>query len=157
MEQTTLLEDVINPEPELASTGQRFVNYLIDILVFYGVIIIFGMLAGAGLAASDKFSEGATEEDVQSAFLGGVFLIYAFVFGFLFLYYTLLEGSKGKTLGKMVTKTRVIREDGEPMTYGKAFLRTLCRMVPFEPLSIFFGMQMWHDKWTGTVVVKDNK
>jgi uncharacterized RDD family membrane protein YckC len=146
----------MHPEPELASTGQRFANYLIDILVFYAVIFVFGIVAGVALVNSDSLSQGATDEDVQAA-MGGIFLLYAFVFAFLFLYYTLLEGSKGKTLGKMVTKTRVVREDGEPMTYGKAFLRTLCRLVPFEALSIFFGAQMWHDKWTGTVVVKDNK
>ncbi len=55
----------------------------------------------------------------------------------------------------MITKTKVIREDGEPMTFGKAFLRTLCRLVPFEFISAFLGQKMWHDQWTSTITVKD--
>jgi uncharacterized RDD family membrane protein YckC len=71
------------------------------------------------------------------------------------LYYGLLEGiSKGKTLGKLITGTRAVREDGTPISFGDAFKRTLCRIIPFEPFSAF-GYKPWHDSITNTIVIKE--
>lgn len=155
MDQNNVLNEFSQPSYDNASIGQRLANYIIDAIVFYFFIFLFSIIAGVSLAASGAVDEMSTEAEVQSA-MGGIFLLYLVVFAVLFAYYTLLEGSKGKTIGKMVTKTRVIRDDGEPMTHGKAFLRTLCRLVPFEFISVFFGNgTMWHDSWTGTRVVKD--
>jgi uncharacterized RDD family membrane protein YckC len=115
-------------------------------------MFVFGIFLGVAFTSSIDLETGE-----PTAAIGGVMLLYLVSFGVIFAYYTFLEGSsKGKTIGKMITKTKVIREDGEPMTFGKAFLRTLCRLVPFEFISAFFaGGQMWHDSWTGTRVVKD--
>ena len=78
------------------------------------------------------------------------------------LYFTLLTGEGGQTLGKMLLGIRVRRVDGSPVGYGGALLRTLGYLV-----SIFFGSflgflwalwdknnQTWHDKIAGTIVVK---
>jgi uncharacterized RDD family membrane protein YckC len=148
-QQTNVLHEFHEPAYEFASTGQRFLNYLIDVIVFYILMLIVGFIVGAAFASS--ISDG----EVEGA-IGFAVLTYLFVFVIFFAYYTFLEGSKGKTLGKMITKTKVIREDGQPMTYGKALLRTLCRLVPFEFISAFLGQKMWHDQWTGTITVKDN-
>ncbi len=49
--------------------------------------------------------------------------------------YTLLEGAaKGKTLGKLITGTRALKIDGSNLTWKDAFLRSLCRIVPFEAI-----------------------
>lgn len=155
MEENNILNEFNEPSYEPASTGQRFLNYLIDVIIFYVFIFIISIVAGVSLAASGAVTEGSSEEEVQSA-MGGIGLLYLITFGIFFLYYSLFEGTKGKTIGKMVTRTKVIRDDGQPMTFGKAFLRTLCRLVPFEFISAFIsGGQMWHDSWTGTRVVKD--
>lgn len=143
-----MLNDFNEPSYEPASTGQRFVNYLIDVIIFYVVIIVFSFIFGLAFASSIE-----SESDLETG--SSILIIYLVVFAVFFAYYTFLEGSKGKTIGKMVSKTRVVCEDGSPMTYGKAFLRTLCRMVPFEFISAFTGTQMWHDSWTKTKVVKD--
>ena len=146
MEQTNLLNEFSEPTFEYASAGQRFVNYLIDLIIFYVLMFIVGIFIGiaavAGLASIESVAV--------------TILTYVFAIAFYLLYYTLLEGSKGKTLGKLVSKTKVVTEDGTPMTYNKAFVRSLSRLVPFEPLSVFFGLKMWHDQWTNTMVVKDN-
>jgi uncharacterized RDD family membrane protein YckC len=146
MEQTNLLNEFSEPTFEYASAGQRFVNYLIDLIIFYVLMFIVGIFIGiaavAGLASIESVAV--------------TILTYVFAIAFFLLYYTLLEGSKGKTLGKLVSKTKVVTEDGTPMTYSKAFVRSLSRLVPFEPLSVFFGLKMWHDQWTNTMVIKDN-
>jgi uncharacterized RDD family membrane protein YckC len=146
MEQTNLLNEFSEPTFEYASAGQRFVNYLIDIIIFYVLMFIVGIFIGIAAVAGVASTESITI----------TILTYVFAIAFFLLYYTLLEGSKGKTLGKLVSKTKVVTEDGTPMTYNKAFVRSLSRLVPFEPLSVFFGVKMWHDQWTNTMVVKDN-
>lgn len=146
-QQTNILQDFNEPEYEFASTGQRFLNYIIDLIAFYLLITIIFVIIGVFYASS-----GETLEEESGGFIAVTYLIS---FTVLFVYYTLLEGSKGKTLGKLITKTKVVREDGEPMTYGKAFMRTLCRIIPFEFISAFTGTKMWHDSWTNTMTVKD--
>ena len=70
------------------------------------------------------------------------------------IYYTLCEKLfRGQTIGKLITGTRAIRTDGSDLTLRNAFLRTLSRLVPFEPFSTFGG-RPWHDTWTDTMVVK---
>lgn len=147
-QQTNVLHEFHEPAYEFASTGQRLLNYVIDLIVFYILAALIGFFVGAAFATS--ISDGET-----SGAIGFITITYLLVFVIFFVYYTFLEGSKGKTLGKMITKTKVIREDGEPMTFGKALLRTLCRLVPFEFISAFLGQKMWHDQWTGTITVKD--
>jgi uncharacterized RDD family membrane protein YckC len=70
------------------------------------------------------------------------------------VYYTICEkGFKGYTLGKLVTGTRVIREDGDELTIKDALLRSLSRLVPLEIFSAFGGYP-WHDSWTKTRVIR---
>lgn len=146
MEQTNLLNEFSEPTFEYASAGQRFVNYIIDLIIFYVLMFIVGIFIGIAAVAGVASTES----------IAITILTYVFAIAFFLLYYTLLEGSKGKTLGKLVSKTKVVTEDGTPMTYSKAFVRSLSRLVPFEPLSVFFGLKMWHDQWTNTMVIKDN-
>ena len=141
--QNNLLNEFTEPSFQYASAGQRFLNCIIDVIAFYIVMMILGVILG--LAAF------ATSETGGRMSGGGIQLF------FLFLYFAviILEGSNGKTLGKLITKTKVVTEAGEPISYGKAFIRTLIRFVPFEFLSGFSGTTMWHDQWTKTMLVKD--
>jgi uncharacterized RDD family membrane protein YckC len=132
----------------MATVGQRLANYIIDAIAFYILLMIIMFIGGSALAGNIEAGDGS---GIASILIG----TYAITFAVIFGYYTLLEGSKGKTLGKLVTKTKVVTQSGEAMTYGKAFLRTLCRLVPFEFISVFLGQKMWHDEWTKTMVVKD--
>lgn len=148
-QQTNVLQDFHEPVHEFATIGQRFLNFIIDVVSFFVIMMILGFFLGIAFMTSiqndpDKGSGGL----IQLLFL----LLY---FGTIVLYYTLLEGSKGKTLGKLITKTKTVQIDGSPIGYQKAFLRSICRFVPFEFISILFGKMMWHDQWTYTMVVKD--
>lgn len=123
-----------------ASKGKRLANYLIDFVVFYAIIFVIAIIA-PGIVVSDG-------EASLAYYLIAIIVIVG--------YYTVLEGSTGKSLGKMVTGTKVVTENGNKITYKDAFMRSLSRLVPFEALSIFFGAGMWHDRWTETQVVEAN-
>jgi uncharacterized RDD family membrane protein YckC len=44
-------------------------------------------------------------------------------------YFTYMEGSSGQTLGKRLLRIKVVKENGKPLTYVDAFVRTLLRIV----------------------------
>jgi uncharacterized RDD family membrane protein YckC len=69
-----------------------------------------------------------------------------------FLYYTFFEGIWARTPGKWVFGTVVVTEDGSKPGFGTILIRTLCRLIPFEPFS-FFGETGWHDGMSDTRVV----
>ncbi len=147
-EQTNVLSDFTEPQFKFASTGQRLLNFIVDTVAFYVLNFLLGLITGL-LAFAVRF-------DGDSYPGGSIQLLFLFAFiASYFLYYTLLEGTKGKTLGKLLTKTKAIQVDGSPLGYKKAFLRTLCRLIPFEFFSVFFGGLMWHDSLTYTMTVQD--
>lgn len=147
--ENNLLEEFSEKTYVYASAGQRFLNFVIDLIAIYMLMAILGVLMGIITALTGNVN----------GFGGGGLtqLIFLFLyFSVFFLYYTLLEGTKGKSLGKLITKTRVLSIEGERITYGKAFVRTLIRFLPFEFISGFSGTTMWHDQWTYTMLIKDN-
>jgi len=146
-------EEIFNYEQ--ASTGQRFLNYLIDILFMqYGLSYLTGMVVArlvyaiSPQMAYDLFVVRQDSIDL----IGALYLVG--ILNYL-LYYTICEKAfKGKTLGKLITGTKAVRENGEELTFTDALLRSLSRMVPFEPFSIWIGEGLWHDRWTKTMVIR---
>ncbi|HEU0064362.1 MAG TPA: RDD family protein [Flavisolibacter sp.] len=136
-----------------ASTGQRFLNLLLDTLVLrYLFAYPFGIALGYLLLL-------LSAESVLNALAlrsGMEYYFFLYLLGSLMyiIYYTFCEKVfRGYTLGKLITGTRAIRNDGKELTFKDALLRSLCRVVPFEAFS-GFAVIPWHDRWTGTVVVK---
>lgn len=143
------------PEFEYATQGQRFVNYLVDQLFMNYVIgiateemirqliVLIDPGYYSGLATSNSMSIA------QAILVGFLISIVNYV-----LYYTLCEKNfRGYTLGKLISGTRAVRQDGGELTFRDALLRSLVRLIPFEPLSGFSTLT-WHDRWTDTMVIK---
>ena len=136
-----------------ASRGQRFLNLLIDwALLRFGL----GYLTSPALL---KMLLAISPDTAYSLFgpgrgVGEILLVSYLWFSIHYLvYYTFCEKVfRGYTLGKLITGTRAIREDGQELSFKDAFLRSLSRVVPFEPFS-GFGFP-WHDRWTNTRVIK---
>jgi uncharacterized RDD family membrane protein YckC len=127
------------------SLGKRFLNLLIDIIGIYFLILLLGFLLGFVSAFAVTVNQDKNNYLLQ--------LCISYLCNLL--YYTLFEGfTKGRSLGKFITGTVAIKIDGSTITWKDAFLRSLCRIVPFESLSVFFDYAPWHDKWTKTTVVK---
>lgn len=126
-----------------AERWRRFVNLLIDYVGFLALSFVLGIVLGlaGGPAAVQKL------QGTGIKYLTGIFL--------MLIYYVPLEGMFGRTLGKLVTGTKVVDENGNPPTWGKAFGRTLCRFIPFEAFSFFKSdARGWHDSISRTYVVK---
>ncbi len=137
-----------------ATQGQRFLNWLIDnILMRFGLAYLTGTAVGLiiGMIAPDFFANIAYSDSAFSPlWLIGILIAYLNYI----IYYTLCEKLfKGYTLGKLITGSRAIRQDGGELTFRNALLRSLSRCVPFEVFSGFSTLT-WHDSWTDTMVVK---
>ena len=147
MENTILDQSLDEAERDLtpASAGKRFLNYLIDILAYYVTIIVFVM--GSMFSGNENIAEEAASETWSAQ---------AIALLLLFAYYTIMEAAcGGKTVGKFLTRTRAVRDDGSPLGWDKAALRSLCRFIPFDAFSLLGGGRGWHDSTPGTVVVND--
>lgn len=136
-----------------ASQGQRFLNWLIDNLFMrFALTVLTGRLVGEMIVRffPDFAYRIAYEENTIDVFL----VNYLFGFFNYLIYYTICEKAfRGYTLGKLVTGTRAICDNGQELTFKHAILRSLCRLVPFEAFS-GFADRPWHDSWTKTSVVK---
>jgi uncharacterized RDD family membrane protein YckC len=123
-----------------ASKGKRLGNFLIDNVV---------MSVASGIAGAVLALGGSAE------FLLNPLLSYGFGLLVHCGYYLVTEGTSGRTVGKLLTGTKVVTEDGGRPAFGAILLRSLIRLIPFEPFS-FLGPQLtgWHDRWSNTRVVE---
>ena len=128
-------------------------GYIVDQIVLFILSSMAGFVVGIVLAAAAG-GELTVETQARAQ-------IFGFFVGMLvtLAYYVIMEATTGKTIGKMVTKTRVVNASGGKASFGQVFGRTLCRFIPFEFISFFFGDSKrptgWHDSIPGTQVVED--
>lgn len=145
MDNQILDSDLYQDELEFiqASKGKRFANFLIDYII--AILISVLMFVLTDLLGLYFISNGL---------ISNLFSLFLFA-----LYYIICEGSsKGKTLGKLITKTRAINKDGSRMDMSTVVKRSFSRVVPFEQFS-FFGSEPagWHDRWSDTMVIDEAK
>ena len=129
--------------------GTRFINFIVDRVIIF--IISFAIGAVLGLIIGIMWPENLSYFD-HVPFLHEVF------FGVVinFLYYFILETTTGQSIGKMLTVTKVLTEDGEKPDTKAIAIRSVCRMIPFEPFSFFGSTDLgWHDTISKTIVVKN--
>ncbi len=155
------METEFNPQPEYsnteemywvpASNGLRFANFMIDSIVFIiATIVLLFTFGFVCIMMGHEIPQYLVADDLGSKLLKNLTSSIIFI-----LLYTVLEASSGGyTVGKLITGTKVIREDGGKVSLGDALKRSLIRYVPFDALSIFFSERMWHDKWSKTMVIK---
>ena len=133
----------------LASGGQRFVNYIVDVIVLYILIIIISFIV---TIVAFLFGSSAVIEKLQNISTLESYLIF---FSIMIPYYSVLEHKTSRTVGKFITKIMVVMEDGSRPDSGTTLRRTLCRIIPFEAFS-FLGSYSrgWHDSIPDTYVVR---
>lgn len=131
---------------EYQGIGIRLVSLVID-------SIIFGLIFGA---LENISGAGGMQRDMFPWYWGVLyFVIYI-------AYFTLLEGSKGQTVGKMITKIKVVREDGSPIDMSQAFTRNILRIIDGLFAYLIGAILIWRsdkqqrlgDSMARTVVVK---
>lgn len=128
----------------LASKGKRFANLIIDnIIRFIIALVLTYVMASVGFYL----------------IIENVFLDILFTLVIILAYYSLMEAFlNGKSLGKFVTQTRAVQKDGSELDFRTALIRSLCRIVPFEPFSFLGDSNSgWHDNWSNTIVIDETK
>jgi uncharacterized RDD family membrane protein YckC len=128
-----------------ATTGQRFANYSIDVATYYFGCLILGVLLGVVLGLTGHVEWLQNLKGPLSSVVG---------IGLLLVYYVVLEAATGRTIGKLITRTRVVMADGSKLTTKAILLRTLCRLIPFDAFSFLGGDPGWHDTLSKTRVVQ---
>jgi len=127
---------------EPAARWLRFANLFLDYIAF----TIISMILGIAIAL--LFGEAGLRylESLPDIVVGAPIVLG---------YYLVFEGLTGRTLGKFITGTRVVNEQGLEPTFGQILGRTFSRIIPFEAFS-FLGPQGrgWHDSLPGTYVVR---
>ena len=147
-----LQEDLLTEEISLvqAESGKRLANYLIDVACFYAtlfiLVIILGIIFPVIFVYLDELAESSLKDRLISLTLYAIFM-------------AIVEGSfKGRTLGKVITGTRAVNEDGSPISFGTGFLRGFIRAIPFCAFSALGSpCYPWQDKWTNTYVIDIKK
>jgi uncharacterized RDD family membrane protein YckC len=141
-----------DPELVLASGTKRFINMIVDYIVFYLLALAFVFISAVvgALLFPEKIEIMFDESNSGSQLWMYVLIYVAYVF-----YYTTQEAVTGRTVGKLITGTRVVNKEGKIPSTGVIFRRSLSRLVPFEAFSFLGdGSRGWHDAWTDTWVVE---
>ncbi len=131
-----------------AEKGKRFLNYLLDVVFFFFILAIFGIIAALTSDALLGFISDLEANPILDRIITAI--LYA-------IYYIVMESAlKGKSIGKYLTKTRVVAYDGSTPSLNTFAIRSLSRIVPFEGLS-FLGSKPdgWHDRWSETMVIDE--
>lgn len=137
-----------------ATFWMRAVATLVDAAIVFGLqMMLGGLLALAGTVTVVGSDGGAGET---------AFIVHFFSYLISFTYYIFFTGYCGQTPGKMVLRIKVVRQDGSPISYGRAAFRE----VPAKFLSgIIFGIgylmvifddqkRALHDRLSDTYVIK---
>ena len=120
-------------EGDVHVTGRRVLAIIVDGLVLGVLFWVMSLIFGASSA----------EGGMASASLGTLGTLLYLILAFA--YFTLLEGYRGQTLGKMLLGIKVVREDnGEVPGIGAAAIRTVLRLIDgiFAYLVGFIAIQI---------------
>ena len=123
-------------EAKKVNSSTRFLNFIIDTIVWF---IIVAILTNS-LDAKDPMQ-----------MVVGYFIFFASYIG----YYAFMETKYQKTIGKFITKTKVVNKNGTKPQGGDILRRTFCRLIPFDRISFLFTPNGFHDRLSDTILIKD--
>lgn len=137
-------------ERHRATKWTRVANIFVDRIVFNLLFFMFALLGGfidgiLGIYFFTKFFD-------QLAGIGRITDIVITNIIFFFYIFMLEYFTKGRSIGKFVTGTKVIMTDGTAPGLRDYFIRNISRLVPFDSVS-FLGENGWHDSWSDTRVI----
>ncbi|MGQ7870210.1 RDD family protein [Sunxiuqinia sp. sy24] len=121
----------------------RFLSFLVDFILF-SLIGIFILIL---LKSYTPFLSGLND-------LNDKIIILVLYFAYYFLFELIIQS----TPGKLLTKTKVISQDNAPASARAILIRSLLRIVPFEPISILLyeNKLAWHDRLSKTKIININ-
>lgn len=138
---TTKIEEQKEFDSKKVSSLTRFIHFIVDTIAFVILTIIFAFVLGLFI--------NPTDQSLMN--LMGYLMLAAGFFG----YYVFMETKFQKTIGKFITKTKVVNKNGTRPEVGDIVRRTFCRLIPFDRVSFLFTPNGFHDKLSDTTIIKD--
>ncbi|MBF0694168.1 MAG: RDD family protein [Flavobacterium sp.] len=123
------------------SSLTRFIHFIVDTIAFVILTMVFAFVLGLFINATDQ----------SLMTLMGYLMLAAGFFG----YYVFMETKFQKTIGKFITKTKVVNKNGTRPEVGDIVRRTFCRLIPFDRVSFLFTPNGFHDRLSDTTIIKD--
>jgi uncharacterized RDD family membrane protein YckC len=116
-------------ELSLASWGERFISWLIDIIILEIILTPVRLLAWIGWP-------GYVWVPTIPSWIP--FVSFGFSNLVYFLYWTVMEGTYGQSVGKMIMGIRVARLNGENTDIGRAALESIGKAF-LLPIDLILG------------------
>jgi uncharacterized RDD family membrane protein YckC len=139
--------ELLNPAAgfQYQGIGIRAASILVDFIISW----IVGMLI--------ILIELNLSQNSMIPLLGGLSWIVFFL-----VYYVYMEGSRGQTIGKMLTRIKVINEDGGKINMKQALIRNVLRFIDAIAFYLVGAILIWRsgkkqrlgDSIAKTIVVK---
>lgn len=123
-------------EAKKVKSVTRFLNFIIDTIVWFIIVAILTNFVDP-------------KDPIQMVF--GYFIFFAGYIG----YYAFMETKYQKTIGKFITKTKVVNKNGTKPQGGDILRRTFCRLIPFDRISFLFTPNGFHDRLSDTILIKE--
>jgi uncharacterized RDD family membrane protein YckC len=138
---------IYNLDVAAVSKFLRLEHFVVDMFVYLALSFAVGALFGIFLVVTGNFDETDPAPGAWGALLG---------FATFLVYYIACEHFFSRTLGKLLTGSKVISDSGGKPTFAQIVGRTFARFIPVEPFSLLFSStgRGWHDSLSGTRVVK---
>ena len=138
-----------------SSALRRLANYLIDRIlggIVFGVVIVIVWGIISVLSKSGVVSPESAFVKIINTIIPVLIVLSIYINP---LYYLFFEGIWGRTLGKWITKTKVVRMDGSKPKFVQILGRSFARLIPFEAFSFLISNNPvgWHDRLSKTLVV----
>ena len=156
------LEVALFPGEEATGTENQIFSrlgaWLADCSILSVILLVFVMMGKVGLDSQPQHGLFPT----QAALLVELLIPYFFLFFALcFGYFTVFHFLTGQTPGKMLFNIRVEDENGFPLLFSQAFLRSAGGLLSFLLLGVGYLMifsnpdrRGWNDRLAGTRVVR---
>ena len=136
-----MIKLIFNSNMQIAEKSQRLVNYVVDrflISMFSSLFSLFFIFSNLSIK--------------ETSFLS--LMIYTVIHIF---YYFIFELSSGQTIGKKITKTKVVKKGTGKINFFNIFIRTFTRLIFLDVYSYLFGNEIgMHDILSNTLVVKSS-
>jgi uncharacterized RDD family membrane protein YckC len=129
----------------IAKQWLRLANSIVDLVAIFILWVV--IIGGLTLSGFDQVYNSAQQEVTLS--------IAWMLLPTFWLYYLVAEFFFQLTLGKMLTKTKVVTKAGHKPGFLQILGRTLSRSIPFEYLSYLRSPTGIHDMLSGTRVIKE--
>ncbi|HEY0742805.1 MAG TPA: RDD family protein [Chryseosolibacter sp.] len=151
-----------------ASFGARLGAWLIDVIIIGCVqfVVVAPIMTFLGLGVASQVQDGEITEEAALGMAGGIMAMVGsamlVTLAITLLYFALMESSKSQaTLGKMALGIKVTDMDGNRLSFGKAFLRSIGKLVSSAIMYIGYLLaaftekkQALHDLIASTLVLK---